>query len=243
MKMMDFLEFYPDNIERIANICENALEEAKFTDKEIDEIFDGIKDAIDLCFKQGDVTRPMDIIIDAIARETVLTLSDRFRKEEFDYDNNGAYSCLYVNKQQYTGGDIIPFFEHEYPQIPFDDGEIKLSNASVIQTRFDTMASYDVKFNNEVLDAILDRCGLDTHDQYDSIDVTLHRDSKTIDSISLALKDKQSVGKNDDYDFYDVPLFADEKDTLLFLTNENYKKDIDNAKLIANKSKETQADR
>lgn len=130
--LLELLEIDPIAIRDFTEICNRALETAKFDRGETRVIdartSEGIKNVIQ--HGCGENTSLTGAILQQIGIHTVSALQDKYPLERFDYKNNNKKGILLVNDAHYYPedyGGITALFEHYYTDEPFYSlGDIKL---------------------------------------------------------------------------------------------------------------------
>lgn len=237
MKMMDYLGFNPDDVERFSEHCEKALEDAGFTDEEIDDfmnepVYDNIRDVISNGFQMPKGMLPVDLILNAMGQYTVEALQERFPEEEISYDLDArSRCCLVINGEEYDHkcDNIKSMFKYCYADEPLamvSEGDIDILNTVVeyggvkitISLDFDTRLN---AFNRSGINKqIVGGIGTTYGELYRSADEVTMKVGAIV-----PLEGKVTANYN-----AEVPLTRGEKERLMELTQAVYEKEIVNAK-------------
>ena len=103
--MMQFLNIYPKTIEDVASTCEQAMLDAGFNTREVDDMFEYVKQ----CFYDGDGMDYSDVtnsIISNFYGYTKEKLEEKLNTE-VSYYVNCDDSHLYINGEEYFEGDDL----------------------------------------------------------------------------------------------------------------------------------------
>ena len=109
MNVCSFFGIYPNEIERVSDICSDTLESAGFSNGEIDDVYNEMYEEIYRNPLDSSTTLTNNIIyamFDVVAR----VLRDRFNGLDVDYYVNGSDSHLYINHEY---ADCFDFDEVE----------------------------------------------------------------------------------------------------------------------------------
>lgn len=247
MKMMDYLGFNPDVIEKFTDYCEKAMEDAGFTDEEIDEfmnepVYDRMREIISHGYgiELPKDMLPADVILNEIGSYAAAALQERFPEEEIAYLIDArSDNTLVINGIEYDpdkGDNIMAMFEGFYPAETLDFNEgIDITNVDVN----DNAVHITVALNYDMFRKVLDRTDIDeavvssilqpfiVDDGIKTAAGVIHR---TTDEVTMSVDVHIPFEKDAATDTPlrpNIPLSREEQKWLMELTQETYEKATD----------------